>query len=136
MTEQPPPTGRAAKQSLTPDTKCQNCGAVGKHVPRDCPHTCGECGLNCCPGARHMACAAACDIPPSKRSDLTNFFGRELPSFVISLLDKAWKTKHPGKEIALAERQREISSLECVPVDDDSDAENGEPNIHFGLCHP
>ena len=109
VTEQRP-TGGPAKQTLTPDTKCGNCGATGKHVSRDCPIKCPDCLLNCCPGnpARGMLCAAKCDIAPSKCiPPLTSFNGRDLPTFCVQKLDTAWKAKHPGKEISSLERDLE-----------------------------
>jgi len=82
--------------------KCANC--TGDHHPRDCDKKCSSCQNSFCPGNsfRLELCAALADIQPSKRT-INDVFGKPLPSFLVERLDKAWLSKHPGKELSMLE---------------------------------
>ena len=82
--------------------KCANC--TGDHHPRDCDKKCPSCQNTFCPGNPFWLelCAALADIQPSKRA-INDVFGKPLPSFLVERLDKAWLSKHPGKELSMLE---------------------------------
>ena len=105
-------------------TKCASCGAVGKHLARDCPVKCSKCHFNFCPGNRGQVCAVECTEQPSKRS-LKNFMGNPLFHTLVSKLDEAWSKKH-GKE---------ASSAEFYQVIEDDDEDEDLCNT-VGLCNP
>ena len=87
------------KVELTPSTVCHGCGAVGKHLSRNCPQTCRFCNFNFCPGARHMACAVCFDVRPTERTPpIENGLNRRLNDTLLKKLDAAWQLKHPGSE--------------------------------------
>ena len=109
---------------LQSHTKCASCGAVGKHLARDCPVKCSKCHFNFCPGNRGQVCAVECTEQPSKRS-LKNFMGNPLFHTLVSKLDEAWSKKH-GKE---------ASSAEFYQVIEDDDEDEDLCNT-VGLCNP
>ena len=109
--DRPPPV-------LHPQLRCASCGAVGEHLPRDCPIKCTKCNFNFCPGNRGMVCAVECVEQPSKRS-LKNYLGRDRHEFLVGKLDKAWATKH-GKTI-------EVSTAELLGVDSE---EEDDGDVH------
>ena len=110
---------------LTQFTKCGGCGAIGKHLSRDCPEKCKLCGLNFCPGNRGMLCAIECVVQPSK-SDIKNALGYPMYPTLVTKLDQLWSKEH-NKEI-------EVSSAEfCQVVEDDEEDE--EINHISGLCN-
>ena len=132
-----PPAKEASGASLPSDrgrpppelnsyTKCGGCGAIGKHLSRDCPEKCKHCGLNFCPGNRGMVCAIECVEQPSKR-DIKNALGYPMYPTLVAKLDQLWSKKH--------NKQLEVSSAEfCQVVEDDDEDEEIE---HIsGLCNP
>jgi len=105
-------------------TKCASCGAVGKHLARDCPVKCSKCNFNFCPGNRGQVCAVECSEQPSTRS-LKNFMGNPLFHTLVTKLDEAWSKKH-GKKI-------EVSAAEMLEVE--GDEEDDVPGCD-GLVNP
>ena len=105
-------------------TKCASCGAVGKHLARDCPVKCSKCNFNFCPGNRGQVCAVECSEQPSTRS-LKNFMGNPLFHTLVTKLDEAWSKKH-GKKI-------EVSAAEILVVE--GDEEDDVPGCD-GLVNP
>ena len=110
---------------LTPIYRCASCGATGQHLSKDCPKKCSKCNFNFCPGNRGMLCAVECLEQPSTRS-LKNFFDRDLHSYLVTKLDKAWAAKHE-KQLSMAEL------LEVAAVEED---EEEEESLNHGLINP
>ena len=113
---------------LGPNTKCGNCGVVGKHLSKNCPINCKSCGNNYCPGARLQLCAIACDIQPSKRDLMSAIEGIPLHPYIVGKLDKQWATKH-GKELSMLE-------MAVAVVEDDNDDEDEDVCATIGLINP
>ena len=92
----------AIEKTTKSAVKCANC--TGDHHPRDCDKKCSSCQNSFCPGNpfRLELCAALADIQPSKRT-INDVFGKPLPAFLVERLDKAWLSKHPGKELSMLE---------------------------------
>ena len=108
VSTRPPPV-------LTASTRCFGCGAVGKHMSRDCPIKCGTCNFNFCPGARGEACAVSFDERPSMRS-LTNIDDQPMIKLLVDKLDAAWKVKHPN-EVSMLEIDLGLSCSSCSDED-------------------
>ena len=109
-------------------TKCASCGAVGKHLARDCPVKCAKCNFNFCPGNRGQVCAVECSEQPSTRS-LKNFLGNPLFHTLVNKLNEAWSKKH-GKEL------KEVSSAElCQVIEDDDEDEDVCATMGLVMLH-
>ena len=105
---------------LTQFTKCGGCGAVGKHLSRDCPEKCKHCSLNFCPGNRGMVCAIECVEQPSKR-DIKNALGYPMYPTLVAKLDQLWSKKHNKKveevsmlEMSIMEEVEDIASTSSL----------------------
>ena len=113
---------------LGPNTKCSNCGAVGKHLSKECPINCNQCSNNYCQGARGMLCCIACDIQLSKRNLMSAIEGVPMHPYIVSKLDKQWAAKHA----------KELSMVEMAVAAVEGNDENEEPNVPGcdGLINP